>query len=40
MLRMKPEAWKLVEAARKEGKRAFFVGGRAFVDGKAVHPPP
>ncbi|RXN03570.1 nucleoside diphosphate-linked moiety X motif 22 [Labeo rohita] len=27
------------EAARKEGKRAFFVGGRAFVDGKAVHPP-
>lgn len=38
MLRMK--LWPLVEAARKEGKRAFFVGGRAFVDGKAVHPPP
>ncbi|KAL1252710.1 hypothetical protein QQF64_017403 [Cirrhinus molitorella] len=38
MLRMK--LWPLVEAARKEGKRAFFVGGRAFVDGKVVHPPP
>ncbi len=38
MLRMK--LWPLVEAARKEGKRAFFVGGRAFVDGKAMHPPP
>ncbi|KAI2665777.1 putative methyltransferase At1g27930 [Labeo rohita] len=38
MLRMK--LWPLVEAARKEGKRAFFVGGRAFVDEKAMHPPP
>ncbi len=38
MLRMK--LWPLVEAARKEGKRALFVGGRAFVDGKAVHPLP
>ncbi|XP_016346672.1 uncharacterized protein LOC107692222 [Sinocyclocheilus anshuiensis] len=38
MLRMK--LWPLVEAARKEGKRAFFIGGQAFVDGKAMHPPP
>ena len=36
--------WPLVDAARKQGKRAFFVGGRCFIekDGKneEVFPPP
>lgn len=31
--------WPAVEKARKENKRAFFVGGRAFVDGVEIHPP-
>lgn len=37
LLRMK--RWPLVEAARKEGKRAFFVGVRVFIDGKEVQLP-
>lgn len=31
--------WPLVEKARRENKRAFFVGGRAFVDGTEIFPP-
>lgn len=31
--------WPAVEAARKENKLAFFVGGRAFVEGKEIFPP-
>ncbi|ROK74157.1 hypothetical protein DPX16_22298 [Anabarilius grahami] len=31
--------WPAVDKARKEGKRAHFVGGRAFVDGSEIHPP-
>lgn len=31
--------WPAVEKARKENKKAFFVGGRAFVDGVEIHPP-
>ncbi|KAL0185667.1 hypothetical protein M9458_017337, partial [Cirrhinus mrigala] len=30
--------WPAVEKARKENKRAFFVGGRAFVDGTEIFP--
>lgn len=30
--------WPSVEAARKENKLAFFVGGRAFVEGKEIFP--
>ncbi|KAK7925150.1 hypothetical protein WMY93_007460 [Mugilogobius chulae] len=28
--------WPLIETARKEGKRAFFVGARAYIDGKLI----
>lgn len=28
--------WPQIEAARKEGKRAFFVGGKAIIDGKEI----
>ncbi len=31
--------WPTIEKARKENKRAFFVGGRAFVDGTEIFPP-
>ncbi|ROL42866.1 hypothetical protein DPX16_0173 [Anabarilius grahami] len=31
--------WPAVDKARKEGKRAHFVGGHAFVDGSEIHPP-
>ena len=31
--------WPAVEKARKENKLAFFVGGRAFVNGKEIFPP-
>ncbi|KAL0196703.1 hypothetical protein M9458_005243, partial [Cirrhinus mrigala] len=31
--------WPTVEKARKENKKAFFVGGRAFVDGFEISPP-
>ncbi len=31
--------WPAVENARKENKKAFFVGGRAFVDGVEIYPP-
>lgn len=31
--------WPAVDKARKEGKRAHFVGGRAFVDGSEIYPP-
>lgn len=31
--------WPIIEKARKENKRAFFVGGRAFVDGTEIFPP-
>ncbi|KAL1252080.1 hypothetical protein QQF64_019876 [Cirrhinus molitorella] len=31
--------WPAVEKARKEGKRAHFVGARAFVDGSEIYPP-
>ncbi|KAL1251967.1 hypothetical protein QQF64_019763 [Cirrhinus molitorella] len=31
--------WFLVEKARRENKRVFFVGGRAFVDGTEIFPP-
>lgn len=30
--------WPLVDKARKEHKRAYFVGGRAFVDGVEIFP--
>lgn len=30
--------WPAVEKARKENKKAFFVGGRAFVDGVEISP--
>lgn len=30
--------WPAVEKARKENKKAFFVGGRAFVDGTEISP--
>lgn len=30
------QLWPSVEAARKEGRRAYFVGSRAFVDGKEI----
>ncbi len=31
--------WPAVEKARKENKKAFFVGGRALVDGVEISPP-
>lgn len=31
--------WPIVEKARKENKRAYFVGGRAFVEGVEIFPP-
>lgn len=31
--------WPLVDKARRENKRAYFVGGRAFVDGIEIFPP-
>lgn len=31
--------WPAVEKARKENKRAFFVGGRAFEEGVEISPP-
>lgn len=31
--------WPAVDKARKENKLAFFVGGRAFVNGKEIFPP-
>ncbi len=31
--------WPAVEKARKENKRAYFVGGRAFVEGVEIFPP-
>lgn len=31
--------WPFVDQARKDGKPAFFVGGRAFVGGKEILPP-
>lgn len=31
--------WPVVEKARKENKRAYFVGGRAFVEGSEIFPP-
>lgn len=31
--------WPVVEKARKENKRAHFVGGRAFVEGAEIFPP-
>ncbi|XP_023814979.1 uncharacterized protein LOC111948013 [Oryzias latipes] len=31
--------WPAVEKARRENKLAFFVGGRAFVNGKEILPP-
>lgn len=31
--------WPAVDKARKENKMAFFVGGRAFVNGKEIFPP-
>lgn len=30
------QLWPSVEAARKEGRRAYFVGTRAFLDGKEI----
>lgn len=32
--------WPAVEAARKEGKMAFFVGGRGFTEYKEILPSP
>lgn len=37
LLRIK--RWPLIEAARKEGKKAFFVGVRVIIDGKEVRSP-
>lgn len=31
--------WPLVDKARRDNKRAYFVGGRAFVDGTEIFPP-
>lgn len=31
--------WPLVEQARRDNKRAYFVGGRAFVNGMEIFPP-
>jgi len=31
--------WPVIDQARKDGKPAFFVGGRAFVGGKEIFPP-
>lgn len=31
--------WPAVDKARKEGKKAHFIGGRAFVDGSEIFPP-
>ncbi|KAL1252624.1 hypothetical protein QQF64_017317 [Cirrhinus molitorella] len=31
--------WPAVEKARKENKRAYFIGGRAFVEGIEIFPP-
>lgn len=31
--------WPAVEAARKEGKVAYFVGGRCFIENKEIFPP-
>lgn len=33
---IRSQLWPSVEAARKEGRRAYFVGTRAFVDGKEI----
>lgn len=33
------QLWPLVEKARKEGKIAYFVGARAFIERKEIHPP-
>ncbi|XP_016117266.1 uncharacterized protein [Sinocyclocheilus grahami] len=33
------QLWPVVEKARKENKRAYFVGGRAFVEGAEIFPP-
>lgn len=33
------QLWPLVEKARQEGHRAYFVGPKAFVDGKELTPP-
>lgn len=30
--------WPMIEAAKKEGKRAHFAGTRVIIDGKEVHP--
>lgn len=30
--------WPAVEKARKEGKRAYFVGAHAFIDGSEIFP--
>ena len=32
--------WPAVEAAQKEGKAAFFIVGRSFVENKEILPPP
>ncbi len=31
--------WPAVEKARKDNKRAYFIGGRAFVEGIEIFPP-
>ncbi len=35
---IRKELWPKVEAARQVGKKAYFVGVRAFVDGKEISP--
>lgn len=31
--------WPVIDSARKAGKKAYFVGGRAFIEGREVFPP-
>ncbi len=35
---IRKELWPKVAAARQVGKKAYFVGVRAFVDGKEISP--
>ena len=31
--------WPVIDTARQAGKKAYFVGGRAFIEGREVYPP-
>lgn len=35
---IREKLWPLIDAARKEGKRAHFAGVRVIIEGKEVHP--